>query len=227
MRNTIHYLKNMKLLSFDIETARIHKDVKDCKDTYTTFRYKNRDKVTEELLPEKEVKDLYKKIGGLSPIYGRIVSVSFSYRDKKGEIVSKAISGDEKDILKETIDIINSNISTCMLIGHNINRFDIPFLRIRCDINGINFPKLLSDSGKKPWEVGGGKTVDTMELFRGSFYNNFSLDELCLALNVPTPKGSLIGSQVSDAFHSGRIDEITEYNNRDTECVLEIIKKLG
>lgn len=51
--------------------------------------------------------------------------------------------------------------------------------------------------------------------------NRVSLDALCRALSVPTPKGDLDGSQVYDAWQAGEVERIAAYNLRDAAATAE------
>lgn len=233
MRNVIRQLRGKNILTFDIETASQVKDITKDKEMLDLFAYKHRDKETEKVLSKEEAKKTYNKIGALSPIFGKVVSVSFGYiKDyKTGEIHTKAIYGDdEREILLQVVEILNNNFPSSphgnLLVGYNSNRFDLPFLRARCDINGINFPSHLSDSGKKPWEVGGGVCIDLMDLIKGSMWYVPSLEEFCYAFGVPSPKQDIRGSEVSEEYHKGNLKRIAEYNERDVKVLLQIILKI-
>lgn len=70
-------------------------------------------------------------------------------------------NGDDADMLKEFIEVLNESDEA---IGHNGDRFDIPWLRTRCIKHGITcFPKY--------------KTIDTLKIARSGFnFNSNRLD---------------------------------------------------
>jgi hypothetical protein len=68
--------------------------------------------------------------------------------------------------------------------------------------------------------------TDTMQLWAG-YGKTVSLDNLCLALGVPSPKnGALDGSMVFDAWLDHRSGVIEEYNLRDVYAVREVYHRL-
>lgn len=225
--------KNIKnVIAFDIETVSTYKDIeKENPELLEMFRYKKREKETEELPTIEEAVRLYNKEGATNPIYGKIVSVSFSYM-KGGKPESLVIgSHDEREVLLKANEVLKSNFSNTsanfQLVGYNSSRFDIPFMRMRSDILGIDFPNILSDSGKKPWEVGGGVHFDLMTLFKGSMWFVPSFEEFCVVLGVPTPKSDIRGSEVSLVYHNTEdgLERIKEYNKKDTEALLLALEK--
>ena len=125
----------------------------------------------------------------------------------------KSIFGpNEKTILKEFAGVLKaSKLSLC---GHNVKGFDFPFISKRYVINQIEMPAVLITWGKKPWELE--HFVDTMELWKfGSFTGATSLDALCGALDVPTPKGDMDGAKVREQYFKGHWKKITDYCEKD------------
>ena len=104
------------------------------------------------------------------------------------------------------------------LVGHNIARFDLRFLRQRAICLGIKLPdrrKLPRDP--KPWD----KTIiDTMSVWAGGT-DTVSLDNLCDILGIPGKDG-FDGSQVAAAWHAGEHDRIAEYCRDDVMRVRAI-----
>jgi predicted PolB exonuclease-like 3'-5' exonuclease len=66
----------------------------------------------------------------------------------------------------------------------------------------------------------------TMQLWAG-YGKTVTLDNLCLALGVPSPKdGDLDGSKVFDAWREGKTVRIAEYNLRDAYAVREVYHRM-
>jgi predicted PolB exonuclease-like 3'-5' exonuclease len=165
----------------------------------------------------------------LEPEFSKIVSISFaSFKDDLDNPKIITFHGDEVEILEKTKKILqNAMVMNFLLCGHNIKVFDIPCIGKRMLYNGINPPDIIKVSNKKPWEL---SFVDTVELFSfGSWsqQKSLSLDLLCCCLQVPSPKGSLDGSEVNSFYHSGRIDEIVSYCERDVEALARILVKIS
>jgi len=107
------------------------------------------------------------------------------------------------------------------ICGHNIKEFDIPFLCRRSMVNALDLPNLLDIAGYKPWQVH--HLLDTMEMWKYGDYKHYtSLDLLCHVLGVATPKSDMDGSQVSDAYWDGRLDEIVRYCERDVIATAQV-----
>jgi hypothetical protein len=119
-----------------------------------------------------------------------------------------------KDILAEN----GSKFDIC-LIGHNLESFDLRFLfqravirRVRPSIN-LNVARY-SD-----------KLYDTMTAWAG-FQGHISLDALCKALGVPSPKDGLDGSMVWDYVRDGRIDEVAQYCRADVAATRQVFQRM-
>jgi predicted PolB exonuclease-like 3'-5' exonuclease len=56
--------------------------------------------------------------------------------------------------------------------------------------------------------------------------NRVSLDKLCKAFGIETPKGGIDGSKVWDYVKAGKIDEVAAYCARDVEATRKVYKRL-
>jgi len=167
---------------------------------------------------------------GIWAEFGKIVCISVGYFTIKGDIRNFRVTsfiGDEKKILKDFNNLLNSHFSQPqhVLCGHNAKEFDIPFLARRMIINQIPIPDKLNLFGKKPWEIA---HLDTLELWKFGDYKHFtSLKLLCKVLGIPSPKGDIDGSQVGHVFYIDRdIDRIVTYCEKDTIAVAQIFLRL-
>lgn len=73
---------------------------------------------------------------------------------------------------------------------------------------------------------GNDNVTDTMLLWAG-YGNRISLDNLCSALGIPSPKDGIDGSQVWEFVRAGKINEVAEYCKRDVEAVRTIYRRLN
>ena len=109
------------------------------------------------------------------------------------------------------------------LVAHNA-AFDLGFLWRRMAVNFVRIPKWLpSPSARAPRDY-----CDTMALWAG--YGKFiSLDALCAALGVPSPKeaGAMDGSKVFDAWLAGEHKAIAAYNLEDARAVASVWHRLA
>lgn len=113
---------------------------------------------------------------------------------------------------------------TTTIVGHNVSAFDLRFLTQRFIVNGIRPPLVISRAAQaKPWESE--KVFDTMVQWAG-IGNRISLERLCLALSIPTPKAELDGSMVWQYVQDGKEDEVARYCERDVEAVRKVHQRM-
>lgn len=53
-----------------------------------------------------------------------------------------------------------------------------------------------------------------------------SLEHLAIALDIPTPKDGIDGSEVYDYYKNGKIKEICDYCMRDVEATRLVYKRM-
>ena len=113
------------------------------------------------------------------------------------------------------------------VVGHNVAGFDLRFLVQRSIVNGVRPHRVIASAFQaKPWESD--KVFDTMIQWGGiGAKAGGSLDKLCKALSIPTPKGGdITGATVWDAVQAGRIAEVAEYCKRDVAATRAVHKRL-
>lgn len=107
-------------------------------------------------------------------------------------------------------------------IGHYISVFDLRFILCRAIVLGVRLPaKTLFPRDIKPWSD---EVFDTMVAWCGP-RDRISLDNLCRALNVPSPKTDFDGSMVADAWAKGQHTLIADYCMSDVEAVRNVHRK--
>jgi 3'-5' exonuclease len=108
--------------------------------------------------------------------------------------------------------------------GHNVSAFDLRFLVQRFTVHGIRPPAIISRAASaKPWESD--KVFDTMTQWAG-VGNRVSLEKLCLAFGINSPKTDLDGSKVAAAVAAGRLDDVATYCAGDVEAVRKVFNRL-
>jgi len=225
-----------KILFLDIETVGIEKDYDSCLekrpeianqfDKYFDWFQK---RFPEDALVEIDQKNfMFKRHAALVPEFAKIVCVNVQFVMDNGEIKSQSFSGDdEKKLLRDCKKVLDKCYKLDFyLCGHNLKNFDIPTLAKRMIINGIAPSSMLPSYDTKPWEV---KAIDTKDVWQYGAYSSIgSLDLLCVSLGVPSPKeGDITGDKVHTAYwNEGKINEITEYCERDVRVLIDIVIKL-
>lgn len=162
---------------------------------------------------------------GLDGAFGQVVCIGYDLHDT-GE--PDAIYGlDERDVLMRfntALDTIPHNMhNATTVVGHNVIGFDLRFLWQRYVVNGIRPHAIINAAAQaKSWDV---KIYDTMTQFAG-YGNRISLDKLCLALSIPSPKGDMDGSMVNQAVKDGRLLDVVEYCKCDVKATREVYRRM-
>ena len=187
-------------------------------------QYKKPDSIAQWLEENKaaELDALHRKTA-LDGAFGRVCCIGVAFDDDEpGTFV-----GTESQLLADFADYLNTmqcDRYTTLFIGHNIAGFDLRFLLQRYIVNRIQVPHLIKHAASaKPWEAE--KVFDTMCQWAG-VGNRISLDKLCMALSVPTPKDGITGATVYDEWLNGNIEGIAEYCKRDVEATREVSMRM-
>jgi DNA polymerase elongation subunit (family B) len=164
---------------------------------------------------------------GLDGAFGQVVCIGYQLDDMDAPFVMHGLN--ERELLQSFSKMVNecihhNDVFTTSVVGHNVSSFDLRFLMQRYIINGIRPPHVIKRAAEaKPWESE--KVFDTMVQFAG-IGNRISLDKLCLALSIPSPKGELDGSMVGKYVADGRIQEVADYCKRDVAATKEVFKRM-
>lgn len=174
--------------------------------------YKKPEAIEKWLSENKE--DAIRKTS-FSALHGSILCIGITLDDEEPVV----LHGDEVSILKEFGCLLNG-VENPVFIGHNVREFDIKFIIQRQMINGLR-PLFthIEPYYQRPIQ-------DTMEIFCVNPRDRVSLDNLCYALNVETPKGSIDGSKVYDYWLDGKHQEIYDYCKSDVIAMRECYYKL-
>lgn len=162
---------------------------------------------------------------------GEVISVAFAVDDDAPLVYARHHEGtkSEADLLREvyavlTMEIQASNATpdSVTWCGHNVAGFDLPFLYKRSAVLGVR-PSVNLRHDCPPWHP---NVADVMFMWAGRT-GTISLDALCRALGVPSPKAEgMDGSKVYDRWKAGDTDAITRYNVLDVEAARECFKRM-
>ena len=162
---------------------------------------------------------------GLDGAFGNVCVIGF----ETGDSGPQAVYGlDEYAVLTQFNNALNSFIERSMfsgarVVGHNLVGFDLRFLLQRYIVNGIRpHPIINVAANAKSWAD---SVYDTMTQFAG-YGKTISLDKLCTALGVPTPKGDIDGSMVGKYVADGRIDEVVAYCKKDVAATKAVYRRM-
>ena len=173
----------------------------------------------------------YRKTG-LDGAFGQVCVIGFAIDDDATQTVwsknwHEKIT--ERELLEDfacaLTDLIpRADELSTTIIGHNVANFDLRFLVQRSIVNGTKPHGIIARAAQaKPWETD--RVYDTMVQWAG-IGRTISLDKLCKALSVPTPKGGITGATVWDEVKAGRIDDVAAYCAADVNATREVHKRL-
>lgn len=161
--------------------------------------------------------------------FGRILCIGYAIDNQPVECL--CYDQDEARLLKEFWEIVssiskpsyNSNYPDhgVQFIGHNVMDFDLRFIYQRSIVNKIKPAYDLSFARYRSYPI-----FDTMKEWIQWGQGSVGLESLALALDLPTPKDGIDGSQVYDFYQKGKIKEIAEYCQRDVEVTRAIYKRM-
>ena len=168
--------------------------------------------------------------GGLA---GEIISIAILAPDLEGDagwVRCRAQGESEAPLLEDAAAAVMQRIdrTACTLaegrhaaqdpffVAHNA-AFDLPFIWRRCIVNGVRLPfRFPRPSAREGRDFG-----CTMVQWAG-VGNRVSLDKLCLALSIPSPKAGMDGSQVAEYVAAGRIEDVAAYCRGDVAATREV-----
>ncbi|HNR75183.1 MAG TPA: 3'-5' exonuclease, partial [Cyclobacteriaceae bacterium] len=161
--------------------------------------------------------------------FGKIIVIGIGkYTEQNGVLGLRTryfADHDEKKLLTEFGAVLEKMGAGVKLCAHNGKEFDFPYICRRSLVNNLPIPSVLNMSGKKPWEIG---HLDTMEMWKfGDFKHYTSLDLLASIFDIPTSKGVMDGSMVSEVYHSqGDLKKIAEYCIGDVVAVAQLYLRM-
>jgi len=131
----------------------------------------------------------------------------------------------ERDIIIQFFDYITGNCGAYAhtYIGHNIVGFDLKVLRQRCMILGIQWPAIFEGAFHDKW---GESVYDTQLRWCGNNRDYISLEKLCLAFGIESPKGDMTGADVYKYWKAGRIEDIAEYCKGDVRATYALYRNM-
>jgi predicted PolB exonuclease-like 3'-5' exonuclease len=221
-----------KLIIFDIETAREYKTL-DQMPVAKAELWSKRANWLRNRYPENVNStdaELYIDKASLHPEFSKIICISIAQiKDGGRSLTVKSYSGEEHDLLQEFLKLnanVYNKIPGATYCGHNIKRFDVPFIAKRLAINDLAIPINFQIFKMKTWEI---PFLDTSDVWSfGAWQESYcSLELLCNSLGVPTPKDGVVGKEVGEVYYNGGIDRIVEYCEKDVEATCKVLLKLS
>ena len=229
-------LKSM--LFIDIETTAQYKTLNDLKSSNKGLhdlwlQKADQIKSYENQKSDLSDEDFYQSNASLHPEFGKIVTISIGQIqfDEIGmpqhSKIKSYYGDDEHTILSDfnqTLGAVFNKNGNVQLTGHNIKKFDAPWIIKRCLINGITPTAKLHLQKQKPWE---NCLLDTLEVWKFGGYNGASLGILCNVLGIPTPKDDISGSDVNRVYWEGGLERIKDYCEKDVLATMNVMLKIS
>ncbi len=215
-----------KILFLDIETVSREADFENLE---PEWQYLWDDKSRFARREDESAAEFYPKRAAVMAEFGKVICISCGYfckTDGGRQFRLKSFYGDdEKTLLLQFREVLESHFSRHLLCAHNGKEFDFPYLSRRMVVQGIRLPKCLNTSGLKPWEV---PHLDTMEMWKFGDWKNYTSVKLLAALfGIPTPKDDIDGSQVGRVYWEEKnLPRIVEYCQKDTVTVARLFLKM-
>ncbi len=161
--------------------------------------------------------------GGL----GEIITIGYKIGDHETMALRRRQGESEADLLSLFFLELNNSIKLkggsnnhLQWIGHNLIKFDLPFLFKRCVINNV-IPSVDIPVNSRH----GNSVFDTMYAWAG-YGGMISQDNLCKTLGLPLKQG-MDGSKVYQAWLDGKYDEIADYCKDDVNTVYALYNRLN
>lgn len=175
------------------------------------------------------------KVMSLSPYFGKIVSLAFCDADDPDRVRALVVPppGREGDSFPEWIrpmsepELLRSFWHLAgaaeLVVTFNGRGFDVPYLLLRSLIHQIpaRVDLLSSPYSLRPH-------LDLFRLIghgRGGL-GSTSLDVVCWALGIESPKGAMDGSMVGPAYARKEIESIASYNAADVRATAAVFRHL-
>ena len=159
----------------------------------------------------------------LQAVTGQVLAIGYKSTDKGNYVL---------DIDREAIVLDNfwdqvrrfAAQGDRLLVGHNIAGFDLPFLRQRSFIHGIEVPDGVFERGRYLNER---LFKDTMLVWtQGKFGEFVGLDVLARALGLPGKMEGITGADFAELIATD-MDKAKAYLKTDLDVVAAVAEKLG
>lgn len=156
----------------------------------------------------------YYRTTSLSGDWGRILCIGYAVDRESVQI----LTGRENEQLQQFWKIAQQ---ANLFIGHNIFRFDLPFIHRRSMAHQVQ--PTIDFTIPKYRE----KIFDTLPHFKKIAQGPANLDAAAKFFGIPSSKAKMHGRLVWDYYKTERHDEIYDYCKKDVEVTREIFWRLA
>jgi 3'-5' exonuclease len=221
--------KAKNLLFIDIETASCVEEVAQLSERMQEMWHKK----AQQLKNQQEVSeaDLFVQRAAIYAEFGRVICIGvgvlhWDNADQMSLRVKTLADHDERALLLDFKQLIEKYPEDqLVLCAHNGKEFDFPYLCRRMLISGLELPRALQFSGKKPWEI---LHQDTLEMWKFGDYKNYTpLDLLAALFDIPSSKSDISGQDVTRVFYQEKdLARIARYCREDVVVLAQLYLRL-
>lgn len=222
------------ILVLDIETASVTARFSDLSERFQELWVKKAALVARKEEMELSPEMLYHERAAIFAEFGKVVCITCGYLrfqdDGQPALKLKSFSGpDEKLVLSQCAELLDKFMADPKrnICAHNGKEFDFPYMGRRYLIHQLPLPKIIAEiQSAKPWDV---RVIDTMNLWKfGDFKSFTSLDLLCAALDIPSPKDDMDGSMVGQVFwEEHNYERIARYCEQDVIATAQVLLRFS
>jgi len=161
--------------------------------------------------------------------FGRILCIGYAVDDDAPQNFYN--ENNEKETLQQFWHLVDALSSAprnmqypdydLQFIGHNVMDFDLRFIYQRSIVLGVKPAYELNFARYRGYPI-----YDKSEEWVKWSNSSIGLEYLALALDIPSPKDGIDGSQVAQFFANGKVNDILEYCKRDVETTRAVYRKM-
>ena len=157
----------------------------------------------------------------MHPLFSRVVLIGYKLENSKTELLYPK---DETDLLKRFWSKIDE-LRPGLVVTFNGFNFDIPFLRVRSHINGVE-PSM--DINLSKWKTDTSNHYDCMQVLSANqTFLNVALDISCQVFKIPIPEPRVHGEVIPKLYQAGDLEGIKEHCRQDVELIEKLFLKLN
>lgn len=177
--------------------------------------------------------ELYKKAGSWSAESGKIICISIGQVQFNADGIPykakiKSFYGEDESTLlndfNRTASAVFSANPSVQFVGHNIKKFDMPWIVKRSLVNKLKVPYQFHFQKQKPWE---NCLLDTYDIWKFGGMKSAGLDTICTILEIPSPKVEMQNHETSDYFWAGHVEKIKSYCEDDVRATMNVLLRIS
>ncbi|EKE18583.1 MAG: hypothetical protein ACD_9C00291G0014 [uncultured bacterium] len=178
---------------------------------------------------EQEKFDEFVQKTNFDGAFGRILCIGYAVDDDAPQNFCNV--DNEKETLQQFWHLVDAISSAprnpqypdygVLFVGHNVMDFDLKFIYQRSIVLGVKPTMDISFVRYRNYPI-----FDTMKEWVKWSNTTIGLEHLAIALDIPSPKDGIDGSQVAEFFRNGKTNEILEYCKRDVETTRAVYRKM-